>query len=310
MLMQDRAKWKGRPLQPWFPCIAQVTSSFLASIQHESDLAIVWDACSPDNCTTDAFIITFDSHVQAWRERNRHVRENHPLNAKVVEYKSLGDGVRWRALPDTLTASDGLQGLLLALNIPDGLILPDSELGGMVDHLKSIEVLKYDWKAKEFRKMYRVTSTVAWLIAQCAREGQHVRFLSDEDNIWNNNVQQEDVERMLSILCDQACLHGPGKTTWSTYCSHGRYSMLAEDLVAIADRAAGVVGFVAGETRKLGPSVIQFPHGKRGQECAREERLSRWFWASDSVALYRIALVVEGDDIESANAKLLACAFN
>lgn len=301
--------WKGRPLQPWFPAVTMLTSECSAHLQDGSDLVIVWDACLSQRSTTDAFIVTNDAHVQVWRERQMEVRRSHPLDAKIVEYKSLETGECWRALPDTLSASDKLKGLLLAINMSEDLSLPKSELIELVEHLRKIMVLKHAWKPKEFRKMFRVTSTVAWLVARCSTEGQNVRFLSDEDNMWNNKAQREDVERMLHILTEQACLHSLGRTSWSHYDSGGRYSMPAEDLVAVADRAAGVVAFVAGETRKNGPSEINFPQPKQGRECSKQERLAKWFWARENADLKRVALVIEGGTPESAQARLLTCSF-
>lgn len=309
-LDSHRSEWKRRPLQPWFPDIASIVLPFINNFQDTGDLVIVWDACFSKAITTDAFVVTSDTHVQVWRERQIEVRSKHPLTAKILEYKNLGDGVRWRALPDTLDAANGLRGLLLVLNIPDNLVLPDSVLEATIDHLKSIEVLKHDWKPKEFRKMFRVASTVAWLVARCSTEGQNVRFLSDEDNVWNNTSQQGDMQRMLGVFYAQAGPHKLGRRTWSTYCSKGRYSMSAEDLVAITDRAAGVVDFVASQTRKNGPSMIQFPQAKQGRECSKEERLSKWLWGNHNADLNRVVLMIEGDTLDSVKAKVLACSFN
>lgn len=305
----DSTKWKQHPLQPWFPQVSAVIAPFAGRIQDDSDLVIVWDACISKECTTDAFIVTSDAHVQTWREKQAEVRATHPLNGKVVEYKNLGTGERWRALPNTLNAADSLQGLLLAINISEDWVLPDSELGGIVNHLRSIELLKFDWKPKEFRKLYRITGTIAWLISRSSKPRQAVRFLSDRDNIWNKEVQRGDVERMLTVLTEQACPHTLGQTSWSHYYSKGQYSMPAVDLVAIADRAAGVVAFAASVTRKHGPAEIQFPQAKQSRECSKEEKLARWFWGSDNPNLKRVALIVEGDTLDSAKAKLLACSF-
>lgn len=184
-------------------------------------------------------IFDFDSSLQ-WEILRQTVRREFLKDSRRMAFKRLDESVRQRALIPFLRAADQMHGLCMCVSVNKQLNI----LGGgrlMFEQLKKECLLKASWTFESFERMARTTQFVSLVIAGLCSEGQNVRWISDEDEMFESPQKSEDTLRLLTAFQRINIKWPLGKLhAGTTKLDEG--DRFEEDFAAIADLAAGAFG--------------------------------------------------------------------
>lgn len=287
---------------PWNRPLWDAISAFGPPVLSDSDLVIGWDGREKHGYAVDCFWCTNQASIDKWEPLRQEVRKVHLPDSRGIEYKKLDSDVhRRRALEPALKAANHMVGACVV-------VLSDIRLDGdrttyVADGLRQMQamkdgeedVLKYKhWETDEFIRAMRMVNILTMLIAGMSQPHQSVRWQCDEDNVWGNDEQKRDMERLLSRLCMAHVPHPLGPCVYSTYMSGGILNLAAKDFSCLADVVAGGVSdSLALLENQTAPVVMS---RKSSTEIGKAEAVARWFWGQDSTSLKRIAVRVRKYD--------------
>ena len=166
----------------------------------------------------------------------RRLRSGH-LGSRQFAFKKLRDRVRRRALRAFLTASNTLPGLLATFLVDQRLSLLDTN---DTTPPEDAVVDPTTWKGPVFEKLNLIGHFGGLLFAGLSSPGQDLVWITDEDAIVANPKQHAVATRYLANVLCHYLVHDPGMFQLGTTRSDDG-SLLAEDLAALPDLAAGAL---------------------------------------------------------------------
>lgn len=184
---------------------------------------------------TYSFLILDLDRNGHWLAMHQEFRaEVMPLRRR-MSFKALNDGVRRRALPDSLALTEFLDGVLVTFAVHKSdrpQISVDPEL---------IEELAGLWKPAVLDRLMWVVYLSAFLVSGFAAAGQDIMFIIDEDEIAANVTQLTELTQLFGRACSAQELPMMGHLRVGTTKSDDG-SLALEDLAAIPALAAGGIG--------------------------------------------------------------------
>lgn len=236
-----------------------------------------------------AFVVADSDRLGGWMAARETFRAQWLPNARRMSFKNLNDRQRASALPAFLDLADQIHGLLF-------LVLIDKQIDSLfasTEEPSELE-LKLDgsWRPKTIEKALRICHYLSLLLAGLSREFQHVLWVTDQDDMAANTQRHRDLVEIFGSVLSHYLEHTLGHIRVATTLSDTGTRDL-EDLVSIADLAAGVVCHVINESRSAGMFPVQgVVSPMAGDLSLKLQQLMNWFSDSRS-SLKRLVFVVE-----------------
>ncbi|CDZ72566.1 Hypothetical protein NGAL_HAMBI2610_41910 [Neorhizobium galegae bv. orientalis] len=228
---------------------------------------------------TYAFVVS-SKHNWAWDRQRWYFRQNHIPDNRRISFKSFGKSNNPLALAHFLDITQSINGRLIVFAFEKKLILQIQPIRPADGSFK----LDANWKPLALEEAVRKAMIVALLANQYVPPGLSMDWISDEDPSLGNSLMFSDVQRITATLC--ATLSSVkrgffGMGTTADDCEH----MYREDLLAIADFAAGMVAEVAthlDSRRFLGPDSIPRKNADFEMVSEKAQIIAEWFWQAKS----------------------------
>lgn len=282
------------PLYPWVQTLDRIVAAARPNEMSGSTLLIASDSGGTNSQnhyrTSVHLCLDLDSSRQ-WEFHRRQLRRDHLPNGRRMSYKSLADAHRRRALAPFLQTAELITGLCVA-TIFDKRVRHLC-LNGREDYERMHEAagLKARWKDRELEEALRIIHVVAALVGGLSQPNQNVYWISDQDNIFGNERQSQDVAKLLSSLTSHYVRHPLGEVgIGTTALDEG--DRWEEDVTAIPDLVAGAL---AETTTRLAehcggyiPTSIAVPYDN--PLLTKADFVARWFWSRGG-DLRRVAIL-------------------
>lgn len=236
-----------------------------------------------------AFVLADADRLGGWLRGRGRFRAEWLPDARRMSFKKLSDRQRAAALPAFLELADQIHGLLFVVLIDKQI---DSLFADTQEQSKLKTTLDATWRPKTIEKALRICHCLSLLLAGLSSELQDVLWVTDQDDVAANTQRHGDLVEMFSTILGHYLEHTLGHIRIATTLSDtGKRDL--EDLVSIADLAAGAVGQVINESRSAGHFPgrgLIFPMASAMP--LKMQRLMSWF--SDSRSnLKRLVFVIE-----------------
>lgn len=155
-----------------------------------------------------------------------------------LSFKGLADRIRLGSLGPFLETLHHLHGHCVVLGVTKSLDQFSSsprafELWGNAQNLKG------RWKVKDFEQLSRVAHLFAVLVAEFSQPGQHVTWITDDDQVVANDARLTDAMLLASKFTGGYCPHSLGEFAMNTSSVDGFLPF--EDFVSIPDLFAGAL---------------------------------------------------------------------
>lgn len=161
---------------PWLVALAERLRSFSFPDLDGPTLAVYSDYggnARESRFKTISLLFIDMERVHSWNVLREAVRREYLPDGRRMEFKSLNDGCRRRALPWFLRAADQIHGLCVAIAI-DKRIESMLITKGTVNELRRRGSLQCNWNFKSLESMFRVVHFVAMFLAVLSQPGQNV----------------------------------------------------------------------------------------------------------------------------------------
>jgi hypothetical protein len=254
-----------------------------------------------------AFVVTDAGALHPWLNARSRLRAKYLPDRRRMSFKALGDRLRMEALPAFLSAADLLHGVLLVVLVDKriaSLFKSDDDIEAAAPQVRPLA----DWPARTAERVLRICHVVSLALAGLTHEGQHILWVTDQDEIAANVQRHTEFVKAFSMISSHYLEHTLGHLRIATTASDTGTRDL-EDFVAIADLAAGAVCHVLNSYREAGTSpmlgvLVPPPRGV----APKAERLLHWF-SDQRSSLKR--LVISFEPIEKSSRLLIRhYAFN
>ncbi|EPG64656.1 hypothetical protein [Leptospira wolffii] len=240
-----------------------------------------------------SFLVIDFSKSKQWQILRSLVRKQHLPDNRRMSFKRLSDRHRQNALQSFLIAANKLPGLLLTIGISKS-IKNLCEGKEFLKHFSDNNMLTSKWNDESFENSFRIIHFVALLVSYYARTDQSILWVSDQDNLFANEIKSNDVKMLLESICAYYINH-PIKefSLGTTQIDPG--DLLEEDLNAIPDFAAGAISELLNHVRfqsgKYIPSGIVQPINP-GLSSKSDEILN-WLSTEENSFLSRLNILFE-----------------
>jgi hypothetical protein len=287
---------------PWNQAIGQIIDQSDVHPLAGSDLLIGWDGRRMHGYSVDCFICTNQLSRAHWNLEREVVRKQFLQDDRGIEYKKIDSDTQCRgALEPALRAAEKMNGVCIVTLTDDRLeklSIADAAKGlketrGLLENGEPI--IQYTgWKAAEFARAMRMVNLLTLLVAKFSTPKQGVHWACDEDNIWGNEGQIQDMHRMLKNFSGLVIPHELGRLSCGTYATDGLLNLEAKDFACIADCVAGGVSDTVALVETGGEvDPIRFPSKNGG--IPKAEVVAKWFWDVASTPLVRIAVRIKAE---------------
>ena len=178
-----------------------------------------------------------------WEIERLRVRRQFMADGRRMSFKCLSDRQRWKAIQPFLPAADSITGVCVNLAIRKSKFSLHVDKAAF-DDLRTSLPLKGKWRDHELEKMIWVTHLVSFLTGGLSRPGQHIYWISDQDDIFADKSRSADSAALVSGFTGHYVKHPLGSLgVGTTVLDEG--DRLEEDLAAIPDLAAGTTADLA-----------------------------------------------------------------
>lgn len=185
-------------------------------------------------CRVDSYsflVLAMDESFREWEEGRLRWRQLFRLGARRLEFKSMGDRVRARALTSFLRRASGLNGLLLT-------VVVDKSFGSFFAETGPIDSIPLSLSPKSRERAGRIVHLTSVLLAGVSAPAQNVLWFSDQDEIAPNDDGVRGLTALFGQVASNYLEFDLGHLRCgTTKCDDG--SRQIEDLAAIPDLAAG-----------------------------------------------------------------------
>jgi hypothetical protein len=185
-----------------------------------------------------AFVIADLGSAFNWELSRRQIREKYLQDGRRFSFKNLNDSKRAAALPAFLRAIDLIPGLLLVVLVEKtvGTLFVESQ----VDEKDSLAHELSLWPPHVNERLFRILHFNSLLIAGLTYPGQHVLWITDQDDVVANETKHRQAIDAFSRTIGRYLEHDLGHVRVGTTASDSG-TRDVEDFVAIADFAAGAI---------------------------------------------------------------------
>lgn len=237
-----------------------------------------------------AILLADERGCETWYQLREQVRRKYLPDGRRMSYKDLSDGVRWDALLPFLVAADEIPGLLFT-------VLVDRTIPALTGERLPPKVGFADavFGREDYRRLELTAQFLGILLAGLSDPGQKGQLIFDEDNIIANESQREAVCTALRLVINDRLPHALGAWTVSSppFVSNRE---VAEDLLAVADLAAGALADVA--SSELAEARLGFVPSNPALLKAKTVPIVAWLGLGER-PLRRLALIIRQGDGES-----------
>jgi hypothetical protein len=219
--------------------------------------------------------------LHTWEMVRQSVRRRYIIDGRRMAFKDLNDGVKLNALVPFLAAADQIVGLSITIAI-DGRIKDLTDAIGREQYLH--------WKPRVWEKMLRTVNLVSFLVAGLSRQGQHLLWITDNDDIAANEARLSELSYIFQRVSSYYLKHKMGGFQCvKTSIDDGDRQF--EDLASVPDLIAGALNEVLTRQKNLEhmptPSVLTLlPH-----MSLKSETIMKWFSDHDQ-PLKRLVCVI------------------
>jgi hypothetical protein len=240
---------------------------------------------------TYTFVIVDAVSYAAWEGDRKRLRSGHKIGRRRLSYKDLGDVVRRDVLPQFLESADMLPGLCCSFSVEKSMgSLMESGRGHAIDPEIAPGIAALPPHVCE--RLLRVMHFASLLLSGLSQPSQDVIWFSDEDAIAPNDAGVCFALKVMDVVSSHYLSHCMGRLRFgTTKCDPG--DLQIEDLVSIADLAAGAIGALLADTRSRGLKLSQdFDIPLSTKTPWKMRRLLNWLALRDQ-PLKRLSLVME-----------------
>jgi hypothetical protein len=176
----------------------------------------------------------------AWPTRAQAIRKQFLADGRRMEFKSLNsDRHRQAAFRPYLAAANSLTGLCVSVAIRRS--IRDLWTSREIYEKWAPLILRAHWKQRPFERLMRIVGFISMFASGLSQPGQDLIWISDEDELFANDVFSNDTGSMLGRLLRMSLNHEIGElmigTTRIDPGDRGE-----EDLASLADLVAGASG--------------------------------------------------------------------
>jgi hypothetical protein len=201
-----------------------------------------------------SFIIADVEPCVEWAKRRRLLRDVALSDGRRLEYKSLKDRKRQAVLLPFLAIANELPGLLVS-------VLVDKEVSSLFGEGSAFK--KGDlrlgelagWSPSVAEKFLRIVHLLSFFLAGLSAPGQHVFWISDQDEIVANQARLYRCVELLAHIASNYLPHSLGTLRVSTTASDTGSRDL-EDFVAIPDLVCGALVDAISGMKSAGPLPV------------------------------------------------------
>ena len=215
-----------------------VDANLLPNLQNSTDLVLASDYAG-ENPHSQFQVLGYlladgSESIPAWDMARKAVRAKFLPDNRRIEFKSLGDGLRQKAMLPFLNSANSINGLVLCVAIDKAIqqIVP-----GLISakHWASVP-----WKPDVWEKLVRIAIFGSILVGGLSRPGQKLLWITDEDAIVANDNCLDDACLVMGTALWHYCPKGLDDVSMGIA---GKFTdeRQAEDLVSIVDLAVGSV---------------------------------------------------------------------
>lgn len=252
---------------------------------------------------TYGILVVDETSCVNWNRERTRIRNQFLPDGRKMAYKSLNDKIRLRALEPFMSAADQMNGVCISFAInrrlPHQVVSPETFNAQRRGEFNNQWDMR--WKLKPFQHSLQAGLLAAFFVAGLAREGQHLSWVSDQDEAFANINFHADTGSFFTRCLGAFGIHPQFFKSISIYTSEidseDRY---LEDLLAIPDIAAGLTAkYLTSICRELdddrlplSTSSVSLPLRPWG------DRTIRWF-KSQTGSLQKIGLYLDPRDSPS-----------
>lgn len=222
-----------------------------------------------------------------------------------MSFKSLGDGLRQRALVPFLQSADTIDGHLVALVVTKklGNLSWRSSFDQTVPKRLGLHAV---WKERSFEAMLRSALMFALMLGIWSRPWMDVTWISDQDEIVQNDDRLDDAQQLAAKLSTQFVPHHLGVFAMNSTAIDGD-DRAFEDLVSVPDLAAGMLSEIASSFVRHSVAS-EYSISTRTELSRKTEILSDWFWWPHA-ALKRTCILVDAGKPDQFEVKRITMKY-
>lgn len=248
---------------------------------------------SKSKYTVVSFLYMDINSSPLWESTRRKLRAEYLPDGRRISFKGLGDKVKRRALMPFLEATYKITGIILSIAIDKDVrdIWCDQELFN-----KLATTFIGNWKGRIYEKAFCVGHFVSLLIGGLSHPGQHIYWVSDEDDIFDDPAKTEDVKRIVIGFAKAYGAYNLGSFSLATT-KVDTGDCLEEDLGAIPDLAAGALCEIVNKYSQDHGGRLPREYPISLTECFSEKTniIARWLF-NDPKSLQHIFILADKDD--------------
>lgn len=224
--------------------------------------------------------------LKSWDIRRRQIRSKYLSDGRKHEFKKLGDAQRQKALGPFLKVSSEINGIVFSVAFDKE--LENSMLGFSFPDIPKI-------KPKILAKLVRIAFFGSTLVAGLAREGQELKWITDNDEIVSNAKVQSVATFMISSMLNHCCSFKLSRNSSIGIAGEFDDDFRAEDLCSIPDLAGGAMTELLNSIRKdTIPKSEKLYTPSSGRNSTKTTILASWF-ADVNVPLRKLFCLVRPD---------------
>lgn len=234
------------PLFPWCNTLNRIMHSIRVPKLHGPMVFIASDyggahKSSKYEVISVLYVDAEDS--REWEERRRQVRKQYMGDGRRMSFKRLSERQRRKAIVPFLWAAEALSGVCVSLVIRKSL-RPIHGDKAVFDQFRKALPLQGKWRDRQLERMMRITHLVSFLTGGLSRPGQHIYWISDQDDVFADKRKSTDSAQVVSRFTSHYVKHPLGELgVGTTAIDEG--DRFEEDLAAIPDLVAGATSELA-----------------------------------------------------------------
>lgn len=185
-----------------------------------------------------SYLLIQSTGLAQWEQQRVSIREAYGLGRRRFAYKKLNDQVRAKALWPWLVAADDLPGLLVTVLIDKSLgsLFPPADLVTLKAAFPEFSTVK----PAAVERLFRVCHFLSMFVAGLSAPGQHLHWVSDEDEIAANESRLQLLGWTFTQVSTMYLGRAPAHVRCDTTGSDDG-SLHFEDLASLPDLAAGTL---------------------------------------------------------------------
>lgn len=221
-------------------------------------------------------LITDMRQCESWLQKRAEIRRVGLPDGRRISYKTLGDSKRSQILAPFLRAADHIQGLLVLIYF-ERKIKSLFRQEGYLDLSDPSMAPLSSWKHPQAEKLLRIIHFILFFAAALSQPGQHLVWITDEDEIVPNERRMRDLIELTMRVASHYVPHTLGYLRFATAGVEDE-SRFIEDLVSLPDLAGGGLAAAFDEMRRTdqlprGDLIVPLP----SRLSAKALLLSHWF---------------------------------